>query len=126
MCSRSERLGKERLGVEMLLFEVGIENHREIANKDASEPGGADFVFRNHQQAVFARSLKPLQFRREVSVEVDAKFRVDFFFRNYGVAEQPADHCAANMVVGGKMVAAHGCKAAIVNRVLPVRQIAMI
>src|SRR5256885_12334643 len=126
MCSRSERLGKERFGVEMPPLEVWIENHREIADKDAAEPGGTNFVFHNQQQAVFARSPEPLQFRREVSVEVDAKLRVDFFFRDDGVAEQPANDCAANMVVGRKMVAAHGCEAAIVNRVLPVRQIAMI
>src|SRR5437879_2225633 len=115
MCSRSERLGKERLGVEMLPLEVWIENHREIADKDAAEPGGANFVVHNQQQAVFARSPEPLQFRREVGIEVDAKFGIDFFFRDDGVAEQPANNCAANVVVGGKMVAVHCCKAASVN-----------
>src|SRR5258708_24726637 len=115
MCSRSERLGKERFGVEMLSLDVWIENHCEVADKDAAEPGGANFVVRNHQQAIFARSLKPLQFRREVSVEVDAIFRIDLFFRYHRMAENAADDCAANVVVGGKMIAAHRCKAAIGN-----------
>src|SRR5216684_9375142 len=118
MCSRSERLGKERLGVEMLSLEVGVENHREIADKDAAEPCGANFVVRKKNQAVGARNIESFELRREVSVEIDAKFRIHLFFRYHRMAKKADDHRAANMVVGGKMVAAHGCKAAIVNRVL--------
>ncbi len=39
-----ESFGEEGFGVEVLLFQVGIENHGEIADKDAAEPSGADFA----------------------------------------------------------------------------------
>src|SRR5579859_80761 len=121
MCSRSERFRKKRLFGEMLPVEVGIENHGEIANEDSAKPGGTNFVFRKEQKAVFARSFEPLQLRCEIGIEVDAEFRVDLFFGNDRVAKDAADDRAANVIIGGKTIAAHGGQAAVVNRVLPVR-----
>ena len=40
----SESFRKERLGDELLLFEIRVENHGQIADEDAAEPGGADFA----------------------------------------------------------------------------------
>src|SRR5579859_3728415 len=107
MCSRSERLGKERLFGEMLLFEVRIKNHREIADKDATKPCGANFVTRKKNQAIGARNIESFELRREVGIEVDAKFRANFFLRYHRMAEDAADDGAPNVVVSGKMVTTH-------------------
>jgi hypothetical protein len=40
----SKSFRKKRLGDELLFFEIRIENHGEIANEDAAEPGGADLT----------------------------------------------------------------------------------
>lgn len=40
----SERFREERLGVQVLFFEIGVENHRQVADKNAAEPGSANFV----------------------------------------------------------------------------------
>src|SRR5262245_45482315 len=110
----------------MLLFEIGIENHGEIADKDAAKPGGAYFILRKQNQAVRARDFEAFELRGEIRIEVDAEFGVDFFLGNHGVAEQSADDVAAYVVVLRKMIAAHGGKAAVVYGFLPVDQVAVI
>jgi hypothetical protein len=42
--ARSECFRKERLGDELLFFEVRIEHHGQIANENAAEPSRADFA----------------------------------------------------------------------------------
>jgi hypothetical protein len=50
----SERLREERLGVQLLLFEVRVEKHRQIANENAAEPGSANLVSIDGQQTILA------------------------------------------------------------------------
>ena len=58
----------------MLLFEVGIKHHRQIANENAPEPRSANLVAVEQNQSVVARRLKLPQLFGEIFVEVDAKF----------------------------------------------------
>ena len=99
----------------MLFFEVGIEDHGEVADEDAAERGGADFVGGEEDQAVFAEGFEVREFVGEVAVEVDCEFLRDFVLEDDGVAEQAADDGAAEAVVFGEAVAAHGGDAAVVD-----------
>jgi hypothetical protein len=40
----SESFRKERLRDELLFFKIRVENHGQVADEDAAEPGGADFA----------------------------------------------------------------------------------
>src|SRR5215471_7295116 len=99
MWTRSESFGEKRLGVQMLLFEIRIKNHREIADKDAAYPRSADLILRKENKSINTGNLKPVEFRREVGIEVDAELDVDFVLGNDSVAEQSADDRAANVIV---------------------------
>ena len=51
----SESFGKERLAAdELLFFKIGIEDHGQIADEDAAQPGGANFAAIEEDQAIFA------------------------------------------------------------------------
>ena len=60
-----------------------------------------------------AGSSRLRDFRSEIFVERDGKFALDFLLGNHGVAEQAADHGAADYVVLREAVAAHGGDAAL-------------
>src|SRR5690242_17883933 len=98
----------------MLFFQVGIENHGEIADEDAAKPSGADFVGIEEDQAIFAEGGEAEEFLGEVAVEVDGELAGDFVFQDEGVAEEPVDYRTTEAVVLGKMIAAHGGDAAFV------------
>ena len=50
----SECFRKERLGDELLFFEIRVENHSQVSDEDAAEPGGADFAAVEEHEAILA------------------------------------------------------------------------
>src|ERR1700676_398477 len=123
---RLERLGKDRQRGLLLPFEVRIKNHGEITDKNAAEPGGANFFIVERDQAVGLRVFQLLQFGLEILVEIDGKFIRDFGFHHHSVAEQSADHFAANDIVLQKAITAHGGDTALLHGLFPGRQVAEI
>lgn len=103
----------------MLFFEVGVEEHGDVANENAAEPGGADFGCVKDDEAVLAEGFELAQLGGEVSVEIDVEFAGDFVFDDYGMAEQAVDHGAAKSIVFGKMITAHGGNATLGNGAFP-------
>lgn len=108
-----ERFGEEGFGGEVLFFEVGVEEHGDVADEDTAEPSRANFGRVEDNEAVFAEGLEVAEFGGEIAVEVDVKFAGDFLFQDDGVAEEAADDRAAKAVVVGEMIAAHGGDAAL-------------
>ena len=53
-------------------------------------------------QAVFSELGEARQLGREILVEVDAEFALEFVLGNHGVAKQAADYGAAQEIVVGK------------------------
>ncbi len=62
----------------------------------------------------------------KVLVEVDAEFAGDFVLQDDGVAEEAADDGAAEAVVVGEVIAAHGGDAAFVDGFFPAGDVAVI
>ena len=83
----------------MLLFEIRVENHRKIADKNSAEPGGSHFLIVQHYQTIPARLLELANFVGEVLIEVDTEFTRNFIFHDYCVAEQPIDDRAAQAIL---------------------------
>src|ERR1700730_5512981 len=110
-----ERFRKERLRVELLLFEVRIEDHGEVADKNTAQPGGADLVSIHQHEPIFPRRFHAFEFRSEIFVEGDAELAGDFVFHDNRVAKQAADDFATEDVVVREVVAAHGGDAALVH-----------
>jgi len=110
----------------VLLFEVGVEEHGEVADEDAAQGGGADFVGGEEDEAVFAEGGEAAKFFGEILIEVDFEFLRNFVFQDNGVAEDAADYCAAEAVVFGEVVAAHGGDAAIVHGFFPGGNVALV
>src|SRR6266436_7950104 len=79
---RLEGLGKERPRGQLLLLQVRIKNHRQVANKNAAQPRGADFLVVDHDQAILLRHFQVLEFRREVFVKMNAELFRDFVFHD--------------------------------------------
>src|SRR5580700_8990487 len=123
---RLERLGEKRFGVELLFIEIGVERHGEVANEDAAEPSGANFVFGDGEEAVIEGGLQFFEGVCEIGVEVDGEFAGDFVFEENGMAEEAGDNGATEAVVRREAVATHGGNAAVGDRGLPTRDVAMI
>ena len=70
----SESFRKERLGDELLFFEIRVENHGQIADEDAAEPGGANFAALEEHEAILARRFQAAKLFREMPVKIDAEF----------------------------------------------------
>src|SRR6266850_805487 len=70
----SKSFRKERLGDELLFFEIWVENHCQIADENAAEPGGADFASFEKHEAILARWFQAAKLFREMLVKIDAKF----------------------------------------------------
>src|SRR5450755_3381880 len=97
----------------MLLFQIWIENHGQVADEDSSEPGGADFFAVDDDQAILARNFELGKLASEVTVKIDAELAGNLVFHDDGVAEKAIDDRATQTVVFGKPVAAHGGDAAV-------------
>src|SRR5260370_33537042 len=98
----SESFRKERLGIELLFFQIGIETHGEIADEDAAEPSGANLVSFQEHEAILARGLKVVQVLRKIGVKVHAQLSGNFVFDSDRVAKQAADHGAPQASVAGE------------------------
>src|SRR5713226_9739233 len=70
----SESLRKKRLGDELLFFKIRVENHGQIADEDAAEPGSADFAAIEEHEAILAGWLQAAKLFREMLVKIDAEF----------------------------------------------------
>src|SRR5271156_2504610 len=112
--------------VHLLLVEITIECHGDVADEDAAERSDANFRGIEEDEAFVARFFQALQFRREIFIKINGEFAFDFVFGDHGVAEQAADHGAAQQIVGRKPVTAHGGDAARADRFLVRRNFAAI
>jgi len=110
----------------LLALEIGVEDHGEVANEDAAEPGGGDLLGFESDKAVLDGGSEGLEFVGEVLVEIDLEFAGDFVLEDDGVAEQAGDDGAAKAVVVGKVIAAHGGDAALGDGFFPVGNVAVI
>src|SRR5215469_1409852 len=88
--------GKERPGGELLLFKIRIKDHGQVANEDAAQPGGADFLVVEDNQTILLRHFEAFQFWCEIFVKIDGKLFGDFVFDDDRVAEKSADDFAAD------------------------------
>src|SRR6266478_10190013 len=122
----SESLRKERLGDELLFFKIWVENHGQIADEDATEPGGADFAAFEEHEAVLAGGLQAAKLFREMLVKIDAELARNLVLDHDGMAQQAADDGAAEAILVRKLIAAHGGKAAFGDGFFPRRDVAII
>src|SRR5260370_38297094 len=60
----SESFRKERLGIVLLFFKIGIENHGQISDENAPEPSGADLVPLQKHSAILGGGLNVGSFAR--------------------------------------------------------------
>src|ERR1700679_3733548 len=109
-------LREKRLLVHLLLVQVAVEDHRHVADEDAAERRYADLAWRERYEALFARLFEAFEFRLKIFVERNAELGFDFVLWNHRVAEQAADHRAAQAVVRRKAVATHRCDASLGDR----------
>src|ERR1700741_2520558 len=93
--ARSESFRKERLGNELLFFEIGIENHGQVADENTAEPSGPDFAAFEEHETILPRRFEVEEFVGEILVEVDPEFAGNFVLDDDGVAEQAANDGAA-------------------------------
>src|SRR5260370_2215207 len=122
----SQRFREQRLRRQLLSFQVGIKHHRQVANKNASEPCRANLLRSQQNQSVFTRSFQPRQLLREVSVEVHTKFPRDLVLHHHCVAKQSADHCPPQSVLLRQPVPAHRRHSAIRTPLPPRRKFSII
>ncbi len=59
--------------IHLLLVQITVEGHRDIADKNAAEGSHANFRGIENDEAFVACFLQPLQFRREIFVEINGK-----------------------------------------------------
>ena len=123
---RLERLGEKWFGVALLFFQIGVERHGKVSDKDAAEPSGANLVFGDGEEAVVEGGLQFFEGVCEIGVEVDGEFAGDFVFEENGMTEEAGDDGAAEAVVRREAVATHGGNAAVGDSGLPTRDVAMI
>jgi len=69
---------KSGLGSELLLFEIGIENHSQIADENAAEPSGADFSLVEEHKAIVTGWLEATKFFGEMPIKIDCEFARNF------------------------------------------------
>ena len=97
----SERFREERLGRQLLSFQVGIEHHGQIADKDSSEPSGPNFIWLKQNQSVFARSFETRQFVGKILIEIDVKLACYLLLDDHRMAKQAADDRASQLIILG-------------------------
>jgi len=97
----SECLREERLGRQLLFFQVRIKDHGQIANENSSQPSGPNFIGFEKNEAIFAGRLQARQFAGKIFIKIDVKFARDLFLDDDGVAKQSADDCAPQLVILG-------------------------
>ena len=79
--------------------QVGIEDHADPANQQASRPRHPDFSCPDLQQAVVGHGSQVRQFRGKIAPEMDAKAVLDTGDIEPEVADQALDHRPADPVV---------------------------
>src|SRR6267154_1445525 len=82
----SQRFREQRLRRELLLFEIGIKYHRQVANKNPPKPRRPDLFRAQQNQSVFARRFQARQLLREVRIEIHAKLLRDLVLHHHRVA----------------------------------------
>src|SRR5437879_13647849 len=112
MCEELKRFREEWLFGEVLLLEVRVENHGQIANKNAAQEGDTDFVAAQLDEPVFQKRMQPREFGREIIIEVDAELAANLVLANDGVAQQPRDQGPPQAVIFAEAIPAHGGHAA--------------
>src|SRR5215831_19025571 len=124
--AKSESFGKKRFCGELLFFQIGIEDHRQVADKNAAEPSGANFAAPEENEAILPEWFEALQLFRKVFVEVDAEFARNLVLDHHRVAEQPANDRAPQTVLVRKLIAAHRREASLRHCPLPRWDVSMI
>ena len=87
--------------------EVTIEGHRYIAYEDSAERSNVDFTGSSATSPSSRASSSRCSSGAKYSSNEISNSLLHFVFRNYRVAQQPADHRSAQYVVLRKPVSAH-------------------
>src|SRR6266481_2372098 len=95
----SESFRKERLGDELLFFEIRVENHGQIADEDAAEPSGAHFAAVHEYEPILAGRFQATKRFGETLVKVDDEFAWSLVLDHDGMTQRAADDGAAQTVL---------------------------
>src|SRR5256712_7143170 len=92
MCEELKRFREEWSFGEVLLLEVRVENHGQIANKNAAQEGDTDFFAAQLDEPVFQKRMQPREFARAIIIEVDAELAANLFLSSAGLDQQPGHY----------------------------------
>ena len=105
----------------------GIENHGQIADEDAAEPGGANFAAVEEHEAILARGFEAAEFVGEIARRNRCRIRAEISSLMTMVWQSRRLMTARRKRSSfGKMIAAHGGEAAVGDGLFPGGDVAII